>query len=858
MGKTLIIAEKPSVSTDIARVLSVKKSGDVFENDEYVISAAVGHLVGLAMPKDIDKKLGFWTLSTLPIIPEEFILQPIQGTKAKFTELKKLINRKDVDTVINACDAGREGELIFTYIAELAKCKKPIKRLWMQSMTKQSIIAAFESLRPGEQMKPLADAARSRSESDWLIGINGTRASTKRLFGKGQVATVGRVQTPTLALVWRREQEIKRFIPRAFWKIEGKFGVSQGNYTGTYQRPSYKKGDDQHDRVDRLWQSEKAAQVVTELMENPGSLTADVTEKKTRSKSNAPMLYDLTTLQREANRRFGYSATRTLQIAQALYEKHKVLTYPRTDSRALPEDYISIVKSTLGQIGGHLSTCARFVLDNNLVVPNKRIFNNAKISDHFAIIPTGERPAKLSSQEENIYDMVTSRFIAVFYPAAEYDNTTRISKVKGHSFKTEGKILVKPGWLTVYGKAADQGDTLPALSDADGMPPTAAVLNVSSEESSTKPPARQSEATLLSAMENAGKMIDDEDYSEAMKEKGLGTPATRASTIEHLCDEKYMERDGRELIPTTKADTLITFLERTKADFLTQAELTGEWEHKLSLIEQGQLERSEFMKGIVKLTEETVGKIKEWEDAGGETAIVSPTDKKTMLEKLKSYNSQDGVYVIYKSVANRTLTPDEVQELVNKREIGPFDNFRSKMGRPFSAKLILDDENKVKFVFDDQGDGEPTPDTAAIELCGLFKGVKYNEPEKRGKRVYDDSEFIKSLADQATKRMLSERQVAALKKTVEKYVDQISNYDEIAAKFGLTTAADAEAAKAKISKLVTDLASVTEWDEPTGKGRAKKDDSVFYDSVKNQFEKKGALSPKQLTALEKMHGKYCK
>ncbi|HEX2860680.1 MAG TPA: DNA topoisomerase, partial [Lacunisphaera sp.] len=440
--KCLIIAEKPSVAADLARALGkIPKKGDHYENDEYVISSAVGHLVGLQMPEDIDKKkYGFWRLETLPIIPDEFELQPLPEGKERFAQLKKLLARKDVTSVINACDAGREGELIFTYIYQLTKCKKPFQRLWMSSMTNEGIKEAFKNLRTAGQMQGLADAARCRSESDWLIGINGTRALTKRMFGSraGNVASVGRVQTPTLAIVYNRELEIRNFVPRGYWRITAKFGVAKGEYEGTYQRSDYKRSDDEHDRIDRVWNQAKAEAIAAACSGQP---VAGVSEEKKASTSAAPRLYDLTTLQREANSRFGFPAKRTLQIAQALYERHKMITYPRTDSRALPEDYIPLVRQTLGNLHGELKVHADRVLESGWVQPNKRIFNNAQVSDHFAIIPTQHEAKNLDEAEAKLFDMIARRFVAAFHPVAEFDITTRTSVVSGHAFKTEGKVL---------------------------------------------------------------------------------------------------------------------------------------------------------------------------------------------------------------------------------------------------------------------------------------------------------------------------------------------------------------------------------------------------------------------------------
>lgn len=719
--KTLIIAEKPSVARDLAKVLGkFKKIDDHYESDDTIIASAVGHIVELYMPEDFDKKFKRWMLSTLPIIPEKFELKPIERTKKKFADLKKLIRRKDVDTLVNACDAGREGELIFAYIYDLSKSKKPIKRMWMMSMTAEGIREAYKDLRPQEKMIPLQDAARCRSESDWILGINGTRVVTLRMYGSraGKSATVGRVQTPTLALVVEREREINAFKPRTYWKISCQFGINSGEYEGVFQKKDFKKGDDEHDRVDRLWTKPEAEAILKSIQETP---TAVVSEEKKRIKQQAPRLYDLTSLQREANSRFGFSAARTLQFAQALYEKHKMITYPRTDSKALPEDYPQTCRETLVRLSNHVTAPhAEKVITNNWINPaNKHVFNNKQISDHFAIIPTGTLTGKLSAEEEKIYDMIVRRFIAIFFPPAEYDITTRMSDVGEHRFKTEGKALAVSGWLSVYGKEDAAKDTLTPLTDADGSPAQAKVLNSELEEDQTRPPARYTEATLLAAMEGAGKFVEDEELAEAMKGKGLGTPATRAQTIDHLIREKYMEREGRELLPMIKAENLIEFLEPIKIETLRSPSMTGEWEHKLHLIEQGKLSRETFMKEISAMTQRIVDRIRNFDEMDADTKpteIISPTDKKPLVETLRSYRSQDGKVTLYKTIGNRRMEPQEIETLLSKGRLGPLDNFRSKAGKPFSAILELDDEYKTKFIFDSHDGVEEGEDGKPLDL----------------------------------------------------------------------------------------------------------------------------------------------
>ncbi len=739
--KSLIIAEKPSVATDLARVLGkVPKKGEHYENDEYVISSAVGHLVELKMPEDIDKKkYGFWRLAELPIIPKKFTLKPIESSKDRYAKIKKLLARKDIDQVINACDAGREGELIFDNIYQLTKCKKPVKRAWMQTMTPTGIRTAFANLRDGEAMAGLSDAARSRSESDWLIGINGTRALTKRMFGSraGNVASVGRVQTPTLALLYGREQEIKNFKPQDYWRITAQFEVAQGSYEGVYQKPDFKKSkDNDHDRIDRIWEKPTADEIMAACSGQPA---ATVTDEKKASTQSSPRLYDLTTLQREANNRYGLPARRTLQIAQALYEKHKMITYPRTDSRALPEDYIPTCRETLQHLSGDLAPHATKVIESGWLKPNKRIFNNAKISDHFAIIPTPHDAKKLDEMEAKVFDMIARRFVATFHPSAEFDVTTRISEVESHRFKTEGKVLTSPGWLAVYGRTsvdenkpdAKDSKTLPALSDSDGSPANAKTSEVELHAEATRPPPRYSEATLLSAMEAAGKLIDDDELAEAMKERGLGTPATRADTIDGLINQKYLDREQRELIPTPKAEQVMEFLVAVKAEALTSPTMTGEWEFKLRQMEQSKFARKDFMKEIVDQTSAIIENVKTFEEdesTARRTDIVSPTDNQPLIETLRAYKSQDGLLAVYKIVGGRKMEEAEIKELVEKRKIGPLDGFVSARTRSrFSAllQLVYDSEKekwKTEFDFGDKVDIntlEPiwTDEKTGAELC---------------------------------------------------------------------------------------------------------------------------------------------
>jgi DNA topoisomerase III len=738
MGKTLIIAEKPSVASDISKALGTfQKHADHFENDQYVISSAVGHLLTIAVPEQFEVKRGKWTFANLPVIPPHFDLLPIEKNEARLKVLVKLIKRKDVSAIVNACDAGREGELIFRYIVQYAKAKQPIQRLWLQSMTAAAIRDGFAHLRTDGEMIPLADAATCRSESDWLIGINGTRAMTafNSKTGGFHLTTVGRVQTPTLAILVEREEKIKKFVPRNYWEIHGTFGAQAGEYVGRWfdEKFSKKEGDDQL-KQERVWDVSFAEAIKAKCVGKPGI----VTEESKPTTSMSPQLYDLTTLQREANGRFGFSAKNTLGLAQALYEKHKVLTYPRTDSRALPEDYLETVKTTMAMLAGtQYSTPAETILKNGWVRPNKRIFNNAKVSDHFAIIPTLVAPKHLSEPEQKLYDLVTKRFLAIFYPAAEFLVTTRITRVEREPFKSEGKVMVNAGWLAVYGKEAAESDDTPTLAPVK-TGETVKTEKIEVESNVTKPPARYSEATLLGAMEGAGKLIDDEELREAMSDKGLGTPATRATIIEGLLWEKYIHRNGRELQPTAKAFSIITLLRGLEIPQLCSPELTGEWEFKLNLMARGKLQRGEFMKEIADATRDMVAKAKAHESDTvpgdyGKLNVPCPKCGGEILENYKKFQCQKCDFSLWKIVASRQLEIPEVEELISKGTVGPLQGFRSKQGFPFAAIIKMGAEFKPEFDFgnDQNKDGEAN---APVDFTGK---EPLGKCPKCGGNVYD-------------------------------------------------------------------------------------------------------------------------
>ena len=741
MGKALIIAEKPSVAGDVAKALggfTKDKGGDFFESADYVISSAVGHLLELVPPEGVEAKKGKWTFAHLPVIPDHFDLRPIERNENRLKVLLKLIKRKDVDRLVNACDAGREGELIFRYIVQYAKNDKPIQRLWLQSMTAAAIRDGFAQLRTDQDMIPLADAAICRSESDWLVGINGTRAMTAFNSKSGGffLTTVGRVQTPTLAILVEREEKIKKFVPRDYWEIHGTFAAKAGEYTGRWFDEKFAKRDgDEHLRPERVWELARAEEIQKKCLGKIGI----VTEESKPTTSLSPLLYDLTSLQREANGRFGFSAKSTLQVAQALYEKHKVLTYPRTDSRALPEDYIGTVKQTMEMLKGtNYSTFADTILKNSWVHPNKRIFNNAKISDHFAIIPTLVAPKHLSEPEQKLYDLVTKRFLAIFYPAAEFLVTTRITRVEGEPFKSEGKVMVKAGWMEVYGKEADT-DEAPTLAPVQPEEQVKTV-KVDVQANVTKPPPRYTEATLLSAMEGAGKLVDDEELRAAMSEKGLGTPATRAQIIEGLIFEKYVARNGRELQPMAKAFQLIALLKGLGVQELTMPELTGEWEFQLNQMSRGRLKRADFMRDIATFTRDIVKKARSHDSDTvpgdfGTLKTPCPKCRGEIHENYKKFQCQKCDFNLWKTVAGRMLEIPEVEELIAKGQVGPLQGFRSAKGFPFAAIIKMGPGPEFKPEFDfGQDKAENGENSAPVDFTGK---EPLGKCPKCGGNVYD-------------------------------------------------------------------------------------------------------------------------
>ncbi len=722
MSKTLIIAEKPSVATDLARVLGklpeigkFEKKKDYFENETTYVASAIGHLVGLKMPTKEDGKKLPWSMKHLPHIPKSFALEPIERSEPRFKLLVRLMKKKDVTTIVNACDAGREGELIFRYLMQMANVKKDftIRRMWMQSMTDGSIIEAWQNMRSGEEMDNLADAAICRSESDWLVGLNGTRALTAFASRNGgfNVTSAGRVQTPTLVILAAREREIRSHVPKPYFEVKGDFEVAAGEYNGRWFREDFKKDEnDDQAKPERIWSKEEA----DAIKDRCEGKTGVVEETKKPSKQAPPLLFDLTSLQREAGNKHGFSAKRTLQLAQALYDRYKLLTYPRTDSKYLPEDYVDTVKETMATLATgktsptwtpELQACAKWIVTNDRVGPTKRVFNTKKVSDHFAISPTGKLPPpKLDDGAMKLYQLVLRRFMGIFYPHAEFEVTRRITRIDNDAFRTDGRVLVVPGYLEVYGrKAGIAADKTELVRAEDGEKAQNTSIEIKPDE--TRPRARFNDSSLLSAMETAGKLVDDEELKDAMSERGLGTPATRAAIIENLIRQKYLfrhELNKRDLVVSNKGLALVDLLDDIGIPTLGSPEMTGEWEYKLKEMENGRLSRKAFMDEIKQVTTELVEQTRAYTEEKV-NAVFPDLQSVCPACENKVFKQTDGIYDclnpeckfrLNKHIASHEITPEEANALLTTKKIGPIADFKNRFGQPFEAEIALVEDKK--------------------------------------------------------------------------------------------------------------------------------------------------------------------
>ena len=698
----LIVAEKPSVGRDIAGVLGGGRKGKgSVTGDGWTVTWALGHLAELAPPDAYGEVYKRWRLETLPILPEQFKVRVTPKTREQFDVVKGLMRDPSVTEVVNACDAGREGELIFAYLYGLSGCRKPVLRLWISSLTHEAIRSGFDALRDGRRMKPLEDAARSRGEADWVVGMNATRAYSVRFGRPGNVLSVGRVQTPTLKLLVEREQQIEDFKPEKFWTVHARFRRGQDSYDGAWFKGK-------QNRLDNREAAEEIAEKVT-----GGTGVVKKAEKKTAAEK-PPLLYDLTELQRHANSRFGFTAERTLKAAQSLYEGKKLITYPRTSSRYLSGDMIGGLKRRIEAARGlpELSPFAQHLLDLPRLPITRRVVDDSKVTDHHAIVPTNKKSSgNLTADEAKVYDLVARRFLAVFFPAARFENTTVVTEAARETFLSKGRVVLEAGWRALYpdgagGKKEQEPPVLPPIEAGQEWP----VVKTGVKEGETKPPPRYSESALLGAMETAGKLVEDEELRQQMKDSGLGTPATRAATIERLIKVGYVEREKKSLVPTQKGRSLISLLGDSP---LGSPELTARWEERLAKMEKGAERRPDFMADITGFTTSLVDEVRRMQ--GEKVAAPSRGDRELLgacpkcgspvVETKKSYgcsawkkNRCD--FAIWKQVSGKRLSQSQAKQLLTQRRTPQLKGFRSKAGKPYSAALKLDEDHKVRLDFE--------------------------------------------------------------------------------------------------------------------------------------------------------------
>jgi len=725
----LIIAEKPSVANDLTKVLPgpFQKKEGYWEGPGHIISWAVGHLLSLAEPEDYDPALKRWSLESLPILPETFERKPRRGQTKQLQTLKKLAHREEVEEIVNACDAAREGELIFREIEAYLGTEKPVQRLWIQSMTREALRRAFEEMEPASRHDGLGAAAFCRAEADWLIGMNATRGITRRLKGRKErgVWSAGRVQTPTLGLLVHRELAVLAHIPVPFWRLRGEFRAAGNTYKGLYRSSRTGKN------AEKIWDEETARKI----LESCSGRATEVVETVHVSSRKPPLLHSLTSLQKEANSRFGLSARRTLGAAQRLYEQHKALTYPRTDSNALPSDYRGHVQKVIEFLadtssrsffsepsrgeaiqetaaklrgGGGAQTAPK--LRNESVV-----FDDSRVADHFAIIPTGVLPdAPLGGDDAKVFELAVRRFLAAFLPPSKWEKVVRETRIQPPEderrvFFTESNRLVEPGWQGVDRRPA-RSELLDSIGVSPGETAVGETLGIELEEDATRPPSRYTEAGILKAMESASDLdleyhdeIEDDEVIQALREKGLGTPATRADIIEALIAKGYAIRMGKTLRATAKGITLIDFLQRIEADHLAKAELTAEMEFHLHQVEEGKRKRADYMREIEKSVKELIVKLQtfDYEDLYRSDPPLGecPLDGAPIREALRGYRCSkvEHGWTLWKEFRGRYINRSLAKKLLDERDSGPLEGFVTMRGRPYSGRIRLSDELQLEF-----------------------------------------------------------------------------------------------------------------------------------------------------------------
>ncbi|AIQ74778.1 type IA DNA topoisomerase [Paenibacillus odorifer] len=738
--KTLIIAEKPDMGRNIAAAIEPKAKNyrSYLEGEQYIITWAIGHLIGLAEPDAYDVKYKKWNINDLPIIPDQFKLVPNARTIDQLKVIGELAKRSDL--LVNSCDAGREGQHIFSLIQRHLKLEHPVKRLWISDLTPETIRKGFQELKDGAEYENLTKAAKARSEADWLIGMNGSRAFTTK---HNVLLSVGRVQTPVLALIYDRQKTIEAFSSLKFFEVEGHFTQNEMTYKGMWQG-------------DRLTDGEKAEALAAKVKGKPGRIDS-YEVKETKEYPNK--LYDLTLLQREANGKYAFSAKKTLDIAQALYEKHKVISYPRTNSNYVTEQNIPEMHKTLSALQGTAYDEWVKGANRNLVHKgNKFICNPSKVEDHHAILPTYRKATGLSADEGKLYDLIVRRFLSQFYPAAEYKVHTVMTDVEDEKFKTTVKELLSLGWKVIYadqkkdkaksskGKNKDdEEDEEIEVNEPFTIAPADEVIcsDAIVKEKDTQPPKHYTEGTLLRAMESAGKQIEDEELRDAMKDSGLGTPATRAATIERLKNVGYIEMQGKKIAITQKGRTAIELIRGAGIELLTSPEMTGQWERRLNEISRGTASDGQFMENVKRFACMIVDKVREQSRASktsfeGETPSVNTgakgrsgggtsrktIDKPAAPRKRKPANEEESAnsgpkiigncprpgcggmifmgkkgygcshykegckFVIWKENHGRTLTDTQVKALIEKGRTGKL-KLTSEDGTPLEGKLVL-------------------------------------------------------------------------------------------------------------------------------------------------------------------------
>ena len=793
MPYRLILAEKPSVARDIAKVLRVSggRQRGWIGDDRVRVSWCLGHLVELAEPASYDPAWKRWSFDSLPMLPERFGLQPRKDSGAdQWRVVRDLMKHRDCSSVVNACDAGREGELIFAHAYELAGCKAPVQRLWISSMTDKAIREGFDRLRDGATMANLEAAARCRTESDWLVGLNATRAMTIRLATGpgGALRSLGRVQTPTLAMLVDREQAIDDFVPQDFWQVVATF--ARQSPEGERWEATWTTEGSEGKPVDRLFERAEAQAIADRVQDGLGRVER-VDRKRKREKP--PQLYDLTSLQREANQRFGFTAERSLQLAQALYERHKVLTYPRTDSRHLGTDQLpELPDIARGLRFGPYAAAAELALERDPASLGKRFVDDAEVSDHHAIIPTGidPRPLGMDRDEKHLYDLVARRFLAAFHPDAVFatvaitvlcrSRTAEDDAVRGDDtsgvatqrhpdddlFLAKGRSRLEAGWQAIDPPRSKKTEQLlPPVEQGEDAP----VIEVGLHEGQTRPPRRYNDASLLGAMERAGEDLGDKELERAMKRNGLGTPATRAAIIETIIKRGYVLRHDRQIVPTPVGRALIRAL---PVEALRSPRLTGEWEARLVAMTEGHDDRDTFMADIRAFAAEVVAQLRDADipmalvdvlavrEATGDELGTCPRCGGSVRQGRGGWACNGCPLFIPLRVARRETSPRMAKALLDRGETGVVKGFKSREGKPFKAALRIDEKGSVRLHF-------PEPDAMGpCPACGKpvrHRGKVYTCDTGRECRFVVFGEMTgRDIPEAAVKQLLADGRSALL------------------------------------------------------------------------------------------------